>query len=680
MGLIEKQTVTAERREHRRGGRAFCISIAVVLVLSTLAIVGGGLSRNAAAVTTWQNATGWMGNKAIYMSVDIYPGVTGSGIETDSKGFGSNVLPEWNVSTPNNIYGLNNSVSVAVGVRSQDAIKNMMFYEAYDGTAGVLHVYIPVAVIGASYAWGSAVGTSDIECLYASLRNMYLPDVGMQIYQPDTFGINATGTLSDQGTPPITKAQNDLMGDAFWAAAEAIPGVGTIHTWSSMYQTYLDAAKAVATVNQESFLPPVGGSAAGMRVIHSYNVINNTYWRWWGQSPTYDVFGTSMYVNVDINKTDFSTYPPGNWTFTVNGQNWANNQLTGCISGQLQAASQDLYLYAYPAIEVEGTVYAAGAVVPNSVISLSDGGSNVYTFETNSQGNYRFFAKPGTAYTLMATYGTTFGNAQASQPFTTGNDPTAPPQYVDLHFPVSKVSGTVYAYSGGGVYNAKVTVTDTVNNIQTYVCTDSYGNYFFYTNGAGTYTYNSIGSYYYAQAGPASYYFYGDTVYSGYSFTLGSGSSTGCGSPPGGGGGCLLSGTQIVLADNRTGQINELEAGDQVLGYSATSGAWVLETVTSNTHSFANQVLSIDNGLLKATLTDQPLYVRNGTWTGWIRDPQDLIPGEQIFLPANGTWVNVTSLQILTGNFKVYDLEVSAPNDFVANGVLVGDKCGQRCI
>ena len=145
----------------------------------------------------------------------------------------------------------------------------------------------------------------------------------------------------------------------------------------------------------------------------------------------------------------------------------------------------------------------------------------------------------------------------------------------------------------------------------------------------------------------------------------------------GGGGGCVLAGT-LIATPNGAKRVETLTAGDAVLGYNVTTGSWVRETVTSNSASTVSQVLSIDNGLLVTTLTEQPLYVRNGTWVGWVHDPQNLTVGEQVFLPWTGSWITITSLKVLHGTFTVYDLRVTAPSDFVANGVLSLDKCS-RC-
>lgn len=142
----------------------------------------------------------------------------------------------------------------------------------------------------------------------------------------------------------------------------------------------------------------------------------------------------------------------------------------------------------------------------------------------------------------------------------------------------------------------------------------------------------------------------------------------------GGGGGCVAAGTSILLPDNTTKSVERIKKGDTVMGYDVASGALVPAQVTGTSYTTVEQMISINGGLLQVTPTDQPLYVRNSTWQGWIRDPQDLVVGDQLFMPSTGGWVNVTLIETLQGHFKVYDLRVSAPSDFVANGLLVYDK------
>ncbi len=141
-----------------------------------------------------------------------------------------------------------------------------------------------------------------------------------------------------------------------------------------------------------------------------------------------------------------------------------------------------------------------------------------------------------------------------------------------------------------------------------------------------------------------------------------------------GGGGCVLAGTSVLQPGNSTKAIEKLKKGDQVMAYDTATGILAPARVLGSTASYVSQIISFNDGLLRVTPTDQPLYVRNGSWQGWIRDPEDLTLGEQLFMPTTGTWANLTTIQSLQGNFKVYDLQVSAPNDFIANGFLVYDK------
>ena len=593
------------------------------------------------------------------MSSQIY------GTGTDREGFGYYLLPEWNVSyvtTTSVPYaaGVKNSIGVAVGVRSQDATQNLNFRESYDSGGGYLDVHIPIAVVGASYTdTGTTMVAWDTECTYEQLTNVNLPNVYEYIETPDNFGINATGTLNDAGTPPIQQAQNDLMGDAFWTGVEALLGGIPVGTWYNMYQTYVSAANAYYNPNIETF--NLGSSAPGAYVIQSYDDIHGVPQPITGQSTTYNVFGASMYVDLHINETDFRTSPA---EFAVDGYDWVNTQGSGCTSSQVPGANIPIDFYAYPAIEVEGTIRAAGTVVPNAALSLSDG-SNVYTFNANGQGNYqgnyRFFAKPGTTYTLTATYGTAFGTQQGQTTFTTGNDPTAPAQIEDVTIPLAYIRGYVTCGYAGGCPS---TPTDVVTNKATYVQAQTTGwSFFFWIGAPGTYEVFSCVGYYGSTTQPTVTVEMGHMYWENLTLDY-------YPPPPG----CVLAGTLISTPNGPQKRVEQFSEGDAVLGYNVTTGSWVKESVTSNTATTVGEILSINNGLLETTLTDQPLFVRNGTWVGWVLDPQNLTVGEQLFSALTQSWVNITSLQVLQGTFKVYDLQTTAPNNFVANGVLVDRK------
>jgi hypothetical protein len=139
--------------------------------------------------------------------------------------------------------------------------------------------------------------------------------------------------------------------------------------------------------------------------------------------------------------------------------------------------------------------------------------------------------------------------------------------------------------------------------------------------------------------------------------------------PPGG---CVLSNTSITMANGKTVPVQTVKLGDNIMGYNVQTGTYVTETVTSNNCTKVNAILSINNGLLYVTLTDQPIYTDHG----WVKNPQDLIVGWQIYDPIHNAWIRVQSLEKLNGHFLVYDLRATTPDTFIGNGILLDRKTG----
>ncbi|MGQ9587324.1 MAG: Hint domain-containing protein, partial [Thermoplasmata archaeon] len=137
---------------------------------------------------------------------------------------------------------------------------------------------------------------------------------------------------------------------------------------------------------------------------------------------------------------------------------------------------------------------------------------------------------------------------------------------------------------------------------------------------------------------------------------------------------CVLKGTQILLPDGTSKPIEDLKKGDSIAGYDIGSGKFVSEIVIGNMRSYVNSVIDINHGLLVVTPTSQPIYVRHDSFAGWVTDPRDLQVGWEIFSPTSGTWVLITSLDLLQGQFVVYDLGASSPDNYVANGLLLDRK------
>ena len=59
---------------------------------------------------------------------------------------------------------------------------------------------------------------------------------------------------------------------------------------------------------------------------------------------------------------------------------------------------------------------------------------------------------------------------------------------------------------------------------------------------------------------------------------------------------------------------------------------------------------------------------------GWVLNPEDLVIGDQMYNPITNSWVTIQDLNYLYGNFKVYDVQTSPFNNYIANGILLDMK------
>ncbi len=141
----------------------------------------------------------------------------------------------------------------------------------------------------------------------------------------------------------------------------------------------------------------------------------------------------------------------------------------------------------------------------------------------------------------------------------------------------------------------------------------------------------------------------------------------------GGGGGCVLRDTQILTPSGYV-PVQQLGEGDASMSYDLSTGSLIQTTVASITHSKARNIVSINNGTLWLTPYDQPIYMHNSTFTGWLKNPGELVAGDYIFDAVSGSWVFVYLVDQTSGSYKVYDLRTTGPNNFVANGILLDMK------
>lgn len=140
-----------------------------------------------------------------------------------------------------------------------------------------------------------------------------------------------------------------------------------------------------------------------------------------------------------------------------------------------------------------------------------------------------------------------------------------------------------------------------------------------------------------------------------------------------GGGGCVNFGTPVLTPVGYV-PVQLLKAGDPVIEYNLANDQFFVGTFKSAAVTDVSHVLSINHGELVVTLTDQPIWIQNASFVGWLHDPQNLTLGDMMFDPLTGAWVPVTSLVVLNENTRVYDVQTSVSNDYIANGILVDMK------
>jgi len=143
--------------------------------------------------------------------------------------------------------------------------------------------------------------------------------------------------------------------------------------------------------------------------------------------------------------------------------------------------------------------------------------------------------------------------------------------------------------------------------------------------------------------------------------------------PSGPGGGCVARDTPILTPEGYV-PVQHLERGDTIFGYDFGSQGLVPVHIRSIDHAWEDRLISVNNGTLFLTLQDQPLYIRNETYTGWLRNPSELRVHDTLFNAVSHTWVEVITITTVSGGFKVYDVATDGPNNFIANGFLLDRK------
>ncbi len=395
------KTRRANERTCERGLRGVVLAVALMVAIGALSL--GAFSQGARAATTLRQ-NGWDGNSVIYMtdgiqSKDPYvvPTVSNAGVQTASQ----------------NSLGIANAINVSAGQDPNTTDTRWLFREYFDagGSSPYLEIKIPIVAGGGGKVNEQPPSRYDVGFQNLSLSATGAPwNMSAQVDTIYSGGLNVT--------PTTTPSELDLAQQGYDTACTFLPYVGygcwlwdTIRRYDNLSAAYLS--------NNGNW----GGGAA----FEKFTVSNG--------SSTSNTFISQTRLEVDIPEWDFTHYSP---VFNISGQNLVLYSIAGQPTFQAPGALGYVHVPAVPAVTLAGTVKLGTLPLAGWTITLQEtynGVTTNYLLTTNSTGAYRFFARLGTSYTLLATYGST---AWQNGPFTTAS--TATSQTEDLNIPALSVT------------------------------------------------------------------------------------------------------------------------------------------------------------------------------------------------------------------------------------------------
>lgn len=153
----------------------------------------------------------------------------------------------------------------------------------------------------------------------------------------------------------------------------------------------------------------------------------------------------------------------------------------------------------------------------------------------------------------------------------------------------------------------------------------------------------------------------------------------------GGSGSCFVAGTKVLMADKSQKNIEDVKAGDMVMGYDGKK--MTKERVTDVESPVRNHHYNVrlEDGTVLGITDDHAVYTQDG-WQAISPEnakhesPQlkvsDLKVGDRV-LKSNGKYVKVVSMDYFPGDVQTYNLKgVTGYNNYYADGVVAHNKGG----
>ncbi len=132
---------------------------------------------------------------------------------------------------------------------------------------------------------------------------------------------------------------------------------------------------------------------------------------------------------------------------------------------------------------------------------------------------------------------------------------------------------------------------------------------------------------------------------------------------------CLLPDTNIQLANNITKEIQDIEAGDEVLTYDTFHNKLLSNTVKEVSVRETDHGYLVLNEVLKIT-EEHSIWVNNERWS----KAGNVAVGDKV-LNTDGKLIEIKSIEHVSGSYQVYNLEIDGfEHNFFADGILVHNQ------
>ena len=156
---------------------------------------------------------------------------------------------------------------------------------------------------------------------------------------------------------------------------------------------------------------------------------------------------------------------------------------------------------------------------------------------------------------------------------------------------------------------------------------------------------------------------------------------------------CVVEGTNILKADGSEELVENIAVGDEVMSVAGNfnthdphelhnfSQNYVVPLITEPTSVIKNElhtdsnIYNFNDGLLLTTSTHYHLFKRDDKW---IIRPAYVIEVGDKFINKDGEEVEITSVELMEGEYNIYHMDTEPGDVFFANGILTHNQLHQH--